>query len=282
MPRVAAFQLQANPEEPAANLRRVIDSINRAAEQGIEFAAFPECFLSGYNLTPEEIEARAAPFPGPIADAIAEACRRAGIYAQVGSLEKDTAGLCYNSAILVGPQGLVSRYRKTHLPFLGADRYLAAGDELHQPVDTPVGRLAMLICYDLRFPEPARALALQGAQVIVVSTAWPRTARLYSDFLARARAAENAVYLVAANRVGEERGTRFLGRSIIVAPDGEVLAEASPDEEAMLVAEIEPSRSDRKRMVFIPGQYEYDIFEDRRPELYLRLCEESSSGSSED
>ena len=274
MPRVAAFQLQADPEDPAANLRRVVESIQHAAAQGAQLAAFPECFVSGYNLTPEEIEARAELMPGPLTEALTQACRRAGIHAIIGSLERDSAGQCYNSAVLIGPQGLVSKYRKTHLPFLGADRYLAAGDELHQPVDTPVGRLGMLICYDLRFPEPARVLALRGAQVIVVSTAWPVTARLYSDFLARARAAENAVYLVAANRAGEERGTRFLGRSIIVAPDGEVLAEASPTEETTLLAEIEPSRSDRKRMVFVPGQYEYDIIEDRRPDLYQRLSEE--------
>jgi predicted amidohydrolase len=129
----------------------------------------------------------------------------------------------------------------------------------------------LLICYDLRFPEPARVLALGGAQVILLSTAWPQAASLYPDFVVSTRAAENHLYLVAANRVGEERGTTYLGRSIIADPDGRVLAEADRTEETLIYAEIDPSDSDAKQRVFRPGEYELDLFNDRRPELYSSL-----------
>jgi predicted amidohydrolase len=134
--------------------------------------------------------------------------------------------------------------------------------------------VALLICYDLRFPEPVRVHALQGAQVVALSTAWPAAATLYPEFMARSRAAENRIFLIAANRVGEERGTRYLGRSVIVAPDGALLAEASPQAEDLLLADIDPADSDVKRLIFDPGEYELDLFGDRRPELYRPLSEE--------
>jgi predicted amidohydrolase len=129
----------------------------------------------------------------------------------------------------------------------------------------------MLICYDLRFPEPARVLALGGAQMILLSTAWPQAASLYPDFIVSTRGAENHIYVVAANRVGVERGTTYLGRSIIVDPDGRVLAEAGSSEETILFATIEPGRSDAKHRIFRQGEYELDLFNDRRPELYSPL-----------
>jgi predicted amidohydrolase len=111
-------------------------------------------------------------------------------------------------------------------------------------------------------------LALLGAQLITLSTAWPMAGTLYPDYLARARAAENRTFLIAANRCGEERGTRYLGRSVIVAPDGTLLAEAAADREQTLYADIDPTLSDTKRLVFAAGEYELDLWGDRRPDLY--------------
>jgi predicted amidohydrolase len=110
---------------------------------------------------------------------------------------------------------------------LGVDRFLTPGDALAEPLEAPLGRLGILICYDLRFPEPARAFALQGAQAILVPTAWPDAATLYPDHVARTRASENGVYLLAADHVGEEEESAYLGRSLAVVPDGEVIAEAA-------------------------------------------------------
>ncbi len=189
----------------------------------------------------------------------------------VGMLEAGQEGILFNTAVLVDSAGLRARYRKTHLPTLGVDRYVTPGDDSPMPVDIHFGRAGMLICYDLRFPEPARVLALAGAQMILLSTAWPQAASLYPDFVVSTRAAENHIYVIAANRVGSERGTTYLGRSIIADPDGRVLAEANPSEETILYAAIDPSESDAKHRIFTLGEYELDLFNDRRPELYSNL-----------
>lgn len=271
MTRFAAVQMESRPLDVEQNLDRVLAGIGRAAEEGVEVVVFPECVLTGYVLSAEEAASVAEPIPGPRTERLSEACREAGLAAVVGTLEVDSYGHCYNTAVLVGSNGVLWRYRKTHLPFLGVDRYLASGDSLHSPFETPAGRLGLLICYDLRFPEPARALALEGAQVLLVSTAWPQAASLYPEFLTRARAAENSVYLVAANRVGVERGTRYLGRSIIVGTDGEVVSEAGSEAEDFLCADLDLTKSDGKKRVLVPGEYEMDLFGDRRPELYRGL-----------
>ena len=272
MPLFAAVQMEAIPGDPEANLRRVIERLQEAAGHGANVVVFPECVLTGYVLSAEEAEDLAEPIPGRRTQRLAEVCQASGCLACVGTLEREATGQLFNAAALVGPSGLLARYRKTHLPCLGVDRYLAEGGSLVDPHPTTAGKLGMLICYDLRFPEPMRVLALRGAEVVLLCTAWPDRATLYPEFTARARAEENHVYLVAANRVGEERGMRYLGRSVIVAPDGTLLAEGSPDREQILYAEVDLELSRKKRIVFKPGEYELDLFADRRPELYGELC----------
>jgi predicted amidohydrolase len=272
MPRFAAVQMEPKILQPDANIEKILTSLEEAAQQGADVIVFPECATTGYGMTPEEAENIAQTVPGPWTERISEASRQSGVQVvALGTLEVDTQGHLFNTSVLLGPEGVIARYRKTHLPFLGVDRYLAAGDEIPGPHTTPVGKLAALVCYDIRFPEPARVLALAGTQVILISTAWPEAATLYPDFLAQTRAAENHLYLVAANRIGEERGTRYLGHSLIIAPDGAKLAEASGDREEILYATFDPTESDRKRLVFVPGEYELDPIKDRRPELYGSL-----------
>jgi len=271
MPRYAAIQMQPTLLDPEANLAKVVTWIREAHARGAQVAVFPECALTGYALSAAEADAIAEPVPGPRTAQLADACRDQDMLAVVGTIEADEEGRCFNTAVLLGPQGILGRYRKTHLPFLGVDRFLAAGDAIGPPIETSAGRLGLLICYDLRLPEPARLLALAGAQALLLPTAWPASARLYPEFLARARAAENGLYLIAANRIGEERGTQYLGRSLIAGPDGEMLAQATPDQEQMLIADIDPARSDQKKRVLIPGEYELDLIGDRRPDLYAPL-----------
>jgi predicted amidohydrolase len=268
MVRVAAVQMQPAILDTDANLAHLLGLVQDSAAHDARLIVFPEIALSGYAITSDEAEALAQPVPGPATDAITRACHKTGAHVVLGLLERDRDGTLFNAAVLLGPSGLLSHYRKTHLPLLGVDRYLAAGDGLLPPVETPAGRVGLLICYDLRFPEPCRVLALLGAQLITLSTAWPMAGTLYPDYLARARAAENRTFLIAANRCGEERGTRYLGRSVIVAPDGTLLAEAAADREQTLYADIDPTLSDTKRLVFAAGEYELDLWGDRRPDLY--------------
>lgn len=273
MTRIAAAQIESRPLDPQANLDKVERWIETAAAQRAELVVFPECALTGYMLSAEQAADVAEPIPGPRSERLVAACRRAGLLAVVGTIEKDDQGRCFNTAVLLGPQGLIGRYHKTHLICLGVDRFLTPGAELPAPLETPLGRLAMLICYDLRFPEPARVLGLAGAQAVLLPTAWPQAATLYPDHVARTRAAENGLFVVAADHVGQERGGRYLGRSLIVGPDGEVLAQAGKEEEALLVADMDLARADRKHRAFIPGEYEIDLHADRRPELYGPLTD---------
>jgi predicted amidohydrolase len=272
MPRYAAVQMEPVLLDPEANIEKIIRLIHQVSKRGTQIAVFPECAVTGYALSAEEAAAIAEPIPGSHTDILSAACREAGLTAVVvGTIEKDEHDRLFNTAALVGPDGLIARYRKTHLPYLGVDRYLDTGDTLPGPFETSAGRLGMLICYDLRFPEPIRVLALAGAQVVLLPTAWPRAATLYPEFIAQSRASENGLYLIAANRVGEERGTHYLGRSVIVGPDGEMLAEARAEGEEILHVEIDPAQSDHKQRIFVPGEYELDLFNDRRPELYHPL-----------
>ena len=279
MVQIAAVQMQTELLDPEANLASVVKRLDEAARLGAKIAVFPECVLTGYSLTAEEAREIAERIPGPRLTRLTAECRERDMLAVVGTLELDEAGRVFNTAMLIGPDGLLGRYRKTHLPFLGVDRFLAAGGSINGPFPTRLGKLGMLICYDLRFPEPIRALALSGAQAILLPTAWPSSATLYPEFMAQSRSAENSLFLIAANRCGEERGTRYLGRSIITGPNGEILAEAGPSDDQIICAEIDLSRSEAKRRVFIPGEYELDLFGDRRPDLYGALVADANADS---
>jgi predicted amidohydrolase len=273
MLKFTAIQMEPTILEPERNLEKVIDLISQASSLGTQVMVFPECTLTGYVLSLEEAEALSEPIPGPATERILEACRQTGSYVAIGMLEKGHKGDVFNTAVLIGSNGILGKYRKTHLPFLGIDRFLSPGTSINGPFDTPIGKVGLLICYDLRFPEPIRVLALKGAHVVLLSTAWPQTATLYPEFVAQSRSSENSLYIVAANRIGEERGTRYLGRSVITGPNGEKLAEGSNNKEEMITAEIDPSRSDDKQRIFKAGEFELDLFEDRRPELYRPLSD---------
>ena len=261
--------------EPERNVEACLARLEEAGAAGCELLVLPECATSGYMFGSED---EAAPYaeeiPGPSVEAFAGACARHGLHCVAGLLERDGVRL-RNTAVLVGPSGLVGRYRKTHLPFLGVDRFVAPGEEPPEVYDTPVGRLGIVICYELRFPEPTRALALGGAELILHPTNWPTVVRPFADFLTRARAAENRVFLLTANRVGAEGGVEFFGRSQIVDPLGDRLVEAGEHEDELVLAELDPAEAREKDQVIVPGEYEVHLFGDRRPELYGALVEET-------
>jgi len=234
---------------------------------GAELLVFPECALGGYVF--ESLEAArgsAETIPGPTGTLLAQACAELGVWTVVGMLEAADDAI-FNSVLLVGPEGLAGVYRKTHLPVLGVDRFARPGSAL-DVVKTPVGVLGPLICYDLRFPEAPRVLALKGAEIIVHATNWPRASSDFPDFVTKAAARASGVFVISANRVGRERGTAFLGRSQIISPAGRPLAEADDHSETLITAELDLQLARNKRVVHVPGVFELDSFGDRRPELY--------------
>jgi predicted amidohydrolase len=271
--RVAVAQVDPELAEPARNLAACIFCLEAAVAREAELLVLPECAIPGYVF--ESVE-EALPFaediPGPSTEALAAACARLSVHVVCGMLERHAGGV-RNAAVLVGPDGLIGTYRKTHLPFLGVDRFATPGEEL--PVfDTPLGRIGIEICYDLRFPEVTRSLALAGADVVAVPTNWPVEAKANAELLAPARAYENRIYLLVANRVGCERTAEFSGRSQIVDPDGKRIAEADAVSETLLVADVDVERAREKSIVPDPGTYEMHLFGHRRPELYGAVVEE--------
>lgn len=270
--QVAVAQTQPRLGENERNLEAGLARFDEAVAAGAELLVLPECAIPGYMFESlDEAMPFAEEIPGPTTEALEEACRRLGAHVVCGLLERE-ADVLYNAAVLVGPDGLIGSYRKTHLPFLGVDRFTTPGDEL--PVfDTPLGRIGLEICYDLRFPEVTRALALRGAEIVAHPTNFPMAAKVQTEVITLARAAENRIYLLTANRVGKERWGEFCGWSQIVDPFGKRLAEADETEEKLLVADIDLEKARDKDYV-IPGEYELYLFGDRRPGLYGALVEE--------
>jgi predicted amidohydrolase len=274
---VAVAQMDPELGQISINLNRIDTQFQEAVRQEAQLVVFPECATTGYGY--DSLEAAydvAEVIPGPTTQRLVAMCREAdstspglaGPYMVVGLLERDetTQGV-YNTAVLVGPEGLIGRYRKAHLPLLGVDRFATPGDTGFEVFETPIGRIGIVICYDLRFPEAMRALALRGADIIALPTNWPDGSQNAPEYVTRTRALENRVFVLACNRCGEESGFWFFGRSQIADPGGHVLAEAG-DIEALRFAEIDPMKAREKRIVLRPGEFELDTVGDRRPDLY--------------
>ncbi len=275
--RIAGVQMEPILGAGERNLGVMLERLGEAARAGARVVVFPECALGGYCFeTLEEARAHAEPLPGPSSARFAEACADLGVYAIYGLLESDGERI-FNAVALVGPEGLIATYRKVHLPFLGVDRFSTPGDRPFAAHQAGPIKIGMHICYDGAFPEPARVMSLLGAELIALPTNWPTHSETAAAHLPACRALENVVYAIAVNRVGVERGFRFIGRSSIAGPGGETLAAAGPDEETILYAEVDPARARRKKLVRVPGKHEIDRIGDRRPEFYTLITSEKSA-----
>jgi predicted amidohydrolase len=255
-------------------LGRVDANVDRAAKAIVEAKAglvvFPECALTGYGFESKtDALVNAVELPSSATDRLAEACRKAKSLAVVGLLEKSGKRL-FNSAVLIGPKGILGLYRKMHLPFLGADRFATPGDRGFPVFETPAGKIGILICYDGSFPEAPRSLKLAGAQLICLPTNFPEAAEVSCVHAPMVRAHENHVHFVSCNRVGTEGGFTFRGESKICDFEGRVLAQAGRQEQ-VISAELDPAAADANRVVYVPGRYELDRIAHRRPEAYVGL-----------
>ena len=269
---IAQFDIQLFQKE--YNLKKIERLASQARNlQNADLVVFPECSLTGYCMdSMDEVRRVAEPKDGPSIQAVSHMSRTMGIGIVFGMIEMD-GGAFYNTAVCCMPDGSAFYYRKTHLPQMGVDRLLNSGDTL-EPFETEYGTVGMIICYDLRFPEPARAVALQGARMILQPTNLPDGGEAHPDFFTRARACENRVFLLSVNRIGQERDCHFIGRSQIVDPSGNILAELGA-EEGVASARIDLAKAEQKDIIRTPETNEMHVFSDRRPELYTSLCKEN-------
>ncbi|MGC9521596.1 MAG: carbon-nitrogen hydrolase family protein [Anaerolineae bacterium] len=276
---VAVAQMDPKLGHYEQNLARIRALFEEAVANGAQLTVFPECAMTGYGFADlASAQTVAETVPGPTTETLTQLCRshempEGGPYVVVGLLERlKDPDIVYNSAVLVGPEGLVGHYRKAHLPLLGVDRFTTPGDTGFGVWETAIGRIGMVICYDLRFPEAMRVLALSGADIVALPTNWPDGSQNAPGFVTRTRALENRVFLLACNRCGHESGFWFFGHSQITDPRGLVLTEAEADE-AVQYAKIDPAQAREKRIVLRPGEFELDTVGDRRPDLYGLLSE---------
>ena len=173
----------------------------------------------------------------------------------------------YNMQFLCTSEGKLFSYAKTHLPLLGLDRFVEKGEKLVCG-ELDNFKIGMMICYDLRFPEVARCLALNGAAVIAHSTNVPQGGEALMEILCRSRAVENRVFFASANRCGAERGYKFIGGSKIVGINGEIISQTGENEEGIIYADLDLNLPQEKNIIIKKGEHELHIFEDRNRLLY--------------
>lgn len=260
--RVGFLQFDPIFGEVKSNLDRISDRLSR---ETCDLMVLPELFASGYQFVSEtEVRALAEPVPdGPTTQRLVEIARERNMYLAAGLPERAADG-CYNSAVLVGPQGFIGLYRKTHL-FFEETLWFRPGDTGFQVWDLGVAKVGLMVCFDWYYPESARTLALRGAEIIC----HPSNLVLpHCPDAMVTRCLENRVFAITANRIGTEaRGGKppltFIGSSEVVTPRGKIVQRASRDREEVTVVEIDPEEAADK----VLNSYN-DLLKDRRVELY--------------
>ena len=254
--KAAAVQFTIAFGDIDANLAYVTDALRRLAQQGVELAVLPEMWSCGFAY--RQLNALAKRTPEILAQLSALSGELSMVI--VGSLPEAHGDKVFNTAYLLDRGTLAGSYRKIHLfSLMGEDRLLDSGDSI-LAAQTSVGKIGVMICYDLRFPELARRLALEGAEIIVVPGEWPKPREEHWRILLRARAVENQLFVIAANCCGVVGKYDFFGESLVIGPKGEILAEGGY-QNCEPSALLDPSEMQRWRESIT-------CFEDRRPDCY--------------
>lgn len=272
---VSIVQTNPNDDDKPTTMRSMAAYLDEAGARRSDFVVLPEVWTgTGFSRSGAHADL-AEPIPGPATDLLAEKARRHRMHI-VGSLyERAPNGRLFNAAPVIAPSGeIIACYRKTHLfdasgrpDLLGVledeSAKVSAGDRL-VTCDTNYGRIGIAICSDIRFPEIFREYALAGARIVLVPTAFLAPRLDHWEFLLRARACDNQLFVVASGMVGRERvsGIGFVGRSMVVDPWGVILA-CAPDVEGVTTTRIDLSAVERVR-----GWW--PLLRQRRPELYVR------------
>lgn len=255
--RIAVLQDASVLGDVDANVGTIRRAASAAVTAGAELLVTPEMFVTGYNVGSGLARLASA----PLLEMVSELATTAGIAIAAGLPLVRSTGIT-NSAVLVSAAGeLLASYDKTHL-FGDLDRSMfVAGSSLSRLVKWNGLWVGLLICYDVEFPETVRFLATHGADLVLVPTAQMQPFEFVAEHVVPSRAWENQVYVAYANHIGSERELKYVGRSIVAAPDASSSNIASPDAPALLVADIDPAVLARSR---VANPYLLD----RRPELY--------------
>lgn len=279
---VALAQMASVTGDKAANLDKFAGFITRAAAEGAQLIVFPELALTGYGCGDAFFDV-AEPVPGPSTDQLIALARQRQIHIVWGMPERRLSGVLYNAAVLVGPDGHIGTWRKHTLPGHATDRtgpgafpdrrFFRAGT--HSPVfATPLGRIGLMVCYDVFFPEIARLLTLQGADLLVAISGSPAFEQPIFEPLVLARAMENTTWLAYCNMAGSEAGLDYWGGSRLIAPgDPTTKVPGSPivcqgpyNEEALILGAVDLDLIHRFRPFF-------PVLRDIPPAIYSQLDE---------
>ena len=260
--KVATAQISCVLGDRTANLDKVRDFAFRAKDSGAELIVFPEMIDTGYSMP--TIKQHAVAWEEGAAPELQKIAKELGVGMICGISDRDGESI-YNAQVFVDAGGkIVAKYRKTHLvtaaPLDERSCFSPGNEFVSCKIDT--FNVGLTICYDLRFPEMCRTLAVgHNVNLFVTSSAWPSIRMEHLQILMRARAIENQCYLILANRVGTDDGVTFCGSSAIIDPTGAIVAGASVDREELLQAEISNAVIDSVRTNMA-------VFAHRRPELY--------------
>lgn len=281
--RAGLVQHACTADKPT-NLDRSLAGIAEAAAQGARLAVLQELHAGLYFCQSEDVRHfdLAEPIPGPTTERLSQAAREHGIVIVASIFERRAPGVFHNTAVVIDTNGAIAgRYRKMHIPDdpgFYEKFYFTPGDLGFQPIDTSVGRLGVLVCWDQWFPEAARLMALAGAEVLIYPTAigWEpndndaeKTRQLEAWTISqRAHAVANGLPVLSVNRVGHETdpyqpgpGIDFWGHSFAAGPQGELLATAPKDADAVVTVDLDRNRTEAVRRI-------WPFFRDRRIDAY--------------
>ena len=278
------FLQQHNTADVKDNILRLSEGIADLARRGAQLIVLQELHNSLYFCQTEDVDLfdLAEPIPGPSTRLYGELAKQLGVVLVVSLFEKRAPGLYHNTAVVIESNGeIVGKYRKMHIPDDPAyyeKFYFTPGDLGFHPIQTSVGKLGVLVCWDQWYPEAARLMALQGAEMLIYPTAIgyaesdtpeeQQRQRMAWQTVMRGHAMANGLPVVAVNRVGFEAdpsgqtgGIQFWGTSFVAGPQGEILYEASTDDEESIVLEMDMERSEQVRRW-------WPFLRDRRIEAY--------------
>ena len=266
--------------DPARNVQTALSHVAQAARGGAKLVCLPELFRSLYFCQKQDYKCfqLAEPIPGPTTQLLSAAAKKHKITLVASLFEKRTGGLYHNTAVVFGPNGkILGTYRKMHIPDdpgFNEKFYFTPGDTGFQPIDTPVGRLGILVCWDQWYPEAARLMALRGAQILIYPTAigWARgekkdvcqTQRNAWQTIQRSHAIANGLFVLSINRTGRENNLDFWGTSFVSNPMGHVVAEASAHRAEIVRALLQLSETTTTRQ-------HWPFLRDRRVDAYIGL-----------